>query len=469
MSVVNTYTPKTFKGTAVIIKPQGFLDGNNINLLITPADINNFERKKIKSVEIVFTNVISLNLNAARFLNDIFSNLYKNNIESFIIAPNKNIEGVFLKLKEKFFNIIESTEVARVFCQDNDDTFDKNIYLYSDNVENKNMILYYLIKRGYTPIVLNSKEELEEKKKSNPDALFIEKSIISKISNRVMSFTKDNMIFFYLDDFLDAEFTRSFDIEYFRRSLIIGFKVFVFDATYVKGINIHAVRYLSKLAVESAEYGALLCVIGLNTKEINENILMDMEDSGYIFFEDIEEFNKSEEVKEAVSSVTETMQKNRKSLTKETVNLLPYFINATIESIELMTGVKAKKDKPGIKSLEFNSKENNYIASSVGFYGDLDGMLVLIFSENLTKSVSKILLGEEVQTKEELIDIVGEFANIIVGNVKANMSKQDKMIDLTLPKIFDDINSLFVLVKEKKGVEVRFDFEGEEFYFFLTR
>jgi len=466
---INTYTSKTFKNSAVIIKPQGFLDGNNANMLITTTDINNFERKKIKSLELICSNVVSLNLNAARFLNDVFENLYKKNIESFIISPNKNIESVLLKLKEKFFNIIENTEVATVFCQDNNDTFTKNIYLYSDDVENKNIILYYLIKKGYIPIILNSKEELQAKKASNPDALFIEKSRISKISNRVMSFTKDNMIFFYLDGFLDAEFTRSFDDEYFRRNLIIGFKVFVFDATYVKGINIHAVRYLAKLAVESAEYGALLCIIGLDTKEINKNILIDMEDSGYMFFKDIDEFNENKDVKEAVSSVTETMKKNRKSLTKETINLLPYFINATIESIELMTGVKAKKDKPGIKALEFNSKKNNYIASSVGFYGDLDGMLVLIFSENLTKSVSKILLGEEANTKEEFVDIVGEFANIIVGNVKANISKQDKIIDLTLPRVFDDIESLFVLVKEKKGVEVRFDFEGEEFYFFLTR
>jgi CheY-specific phosphatase CheX len=467
--MAEVYVPKTFKKSAVIIKPQGFLDSYNASLLITPADINNFERRKIKTIELVCSNIISLNLNAARFLNDVFESLYKKNIEVFIIEANKNVVSVFLKLPEKFFNIIESTEVANVFCEDNDGNFDKNIYLYSDNIENKNMILYYLIKRGYTPIVLNSKEELTEKKKSNPDALFIEKSIISKMSNRVMSFTKDNMIFFYLDGFLDAKFTESFDIEYFRRSLIIGFKVFVFDATYVKGINIHAVRFLAKLAVESAEYGAVLCVVGLNTKEINKNMLIDMEDSGYIFFENMDEFNESEEVKEAMTHVTVTMKKNKKSLTKDTINLLPYFINATIESIELMTGVEAKKYKPGIHTLEFNYKKNNYIASSVGFYGDLDGMLVLVFSENLTKSISKILLGEEAETKEDLVDIVGEFANIIVGNVKANISKQDKMIDLTLPKIFNNIESLFTLVKDKKGVEVRFTFEGEEFYFFLTR
>jgi CheY-specific phosphatase CheX len=156
-------------------------------------------------------------------------------------------------------------------------------------------------------------------------------------------------------------------------------------------------------------------------------------------------------------------------IAKEMVNLLPYFINATIESVELMTGIEAKKDKPNIKELTFDYKNNKYLASSVGFYGDLDGVLILVFSENLTKKVAKILLGEEIKDKDELNDVVGEFANIIVGNVKANLSKQSMKIDLTLPKVFGEIENLIDLVKEKKGVEVKFNFEEEEFYFFLTR
>ena len=464
-----SYTPKTFKKGAVILKPQGFLDGNNINLVITPADIKLFQQKKVKIVEILFTNVISVNLNAARFLNDIFEHLYKDNIECFIVNPNKNIKDILLRLGDRFFNILESEEVAVVFCQENEGDFEKIIYLYTDDVENKNMILYYLIKKGYSPIVLNSKEELDKKRKENPEAIFIEKSVISKISNRVVSFTKDNMVFFYLDGFLDAEFTRTFDIEYFRRSLIIGFRIFVFDAQYVKALNIHAVRYLAKLAVESAEYGALLCIIGLKTKEINEHMLVDMEDAGYLFFKDINEFNESEEVKEALENIAVVNSKKKRVLTKDVINLLPYFVNATIESVELMTGIEAKKEKPSITELTFDYENNSYIASSVGFYGDLDGMLVLVFSENLTKKVAKILLGEEISDKNELNDVVGEFANIIVGNVKAEISKQEKKIDLTLPKVFGEIENLLNLVKEKKGAEVKFYFEDEEFYFFLAR
>jgi len=469
--MAKSYTPKTFKKGTVIIKPQGFLDGNNVTLTITPSDMNSFKQKKIKSVEVVFSNVISINLNAARFLNDVFEHFYKEDIECFIVNANKNIANIFLKLSDRFFNLIENEKVAQVFCQDNDEEFSKPIYIFTEDIENKNMILYYLIKKGYLPIVLNSLEDMQKKKGENLDAIFIEKSVVSKISNRVLSFTKDSMVFFYLDGFLDAEFTKNFDIEYFRRSLIIGFRVFVFDCEHVKSLNIHAVRYLSKLAVESAEFGALLCVIGLDTKEINKNMLIDMEDAGYMFFDKISDFNNSQEVKETIESVVVSNSKKKRTITKDIINLLPHFVNATIESIELMTGIKAKKEKPNLKELSFDYKENIYIASSIGFYGDLDGVLILVFSENLTKKVSKILLGDDVSLddKELLNDVVGEFANIIVGNVKSNLSKQSTKIDLTLPKVFSDIENLLDLVKEKKGVEVKFYFEEEEFYFFLTR
>ncbi|NPA55004.1 MAG: chemotaxis protein CheX [Epsilonproteobacteria bacterium] len=463
------YTPRTYKHGVVILKPQGFLDSNNVNLLITIGDMRIFAQKKIKSIEVVFTNVVSLNLNAARFLNDVFEHFYKNDVECFIVGAKKNIYDIFLRLKDRYFNLIESEEVATVFCQENDGHFTRPIYMYIKDVENKNMILYYLIRKGYSPIVLSSKEELDAKKEENPDAICIEHSVVAKLSNRVTSFTKDNMVFFYLDGFLDADFTRNFDEEYFRRSLLIGFKVFVFDCEHVKSLNIHAVRYLSRLAVESAEYGALLCVVGLNTSEINEKMLVDMEDAGYIFFENMEEFNKNEEVKEALKTVAVANRKQKKQLTKEVVGLLPYFVNATIESVELMTGITARKEKPQITELRFDYKNKKYIASSVGFYGDLDGMLVLVFSENLTKKVSEILFGEVVEDEEELSDVVSEFANIIVGNVKANLSKQSKKIDLTLPRVFDTIDNLMYTVQEKKGAEVKFYFGDEEFYFFLTR
>ena len=458
---------KTFQQGTAIIKPQGFLDGDNTRVLITPADMNAYKQRKITKLEMNLSQVISINLNSIRFLNDIFKSLYKDSIESFIVAPNKLVMDIITRIDDRYFSILETEEIANLFCKEN--KIEKQIYLYSESVENKNFILYELIKRGYEPIILNSKSDLLSKKSSQTDAIFIEHSLLSKISHKVVSFTKENVVFFYLDGFLDAKLSEQFDIEYFRRSLLIGFRVFVFDAVNVKGINIHSVRYLSKLAVESAEFGALLCVVGLEKKDINPSILNDMEDTGYMFFANMEEFHSSKEVKESLEELTQALKQKRKNITKPMVEMLPYFVNSTIETIELLTGVTSQKESPNLKSLSDRIKEKKYLASSIGFYGDLDGMLVLVFSENLTKKVAKILLGTDELNTEELNDMVSEFANIIVGNVKSNISKQSTKIDLTLPRVFDKMENLFNLIEEKKGIEVKFDFEGEEFYFFLTR
>ena len=147
---------------------------------------------------------------------------------------------------------------------------------------------------------------------------------------------------------------------------------------------------------------------------------------------------------------------------------MPYFVNSTISTVELMTGVEAKKDTPKITDVSIDTTKN-YVASSIGFYGDMDGMMILILSENLTKRISKILLGEEYKTKEELNDLVSEFANIIVGTVKREIQKHDLKINITLPKVFDEIENLKNIVVNRKGVEVKFYFEDEEFYFYLVR
>ena len=96
-------------------------------------------------------------------------------------------------------------------------------------------------------------------------------------------------------------------------------------------------------------------------------------------------------------------------------------------------------------------------------------MMILILSEKLTKRISKILLGVEYKSKEELNDLVGEFANIIVGTVKREIQKHDLKINITLPKVFDEMQNLKNIVINRKGVEVKFYFEDEEFYFYLVR
>ena len=454
---------RSFLGSKVYYRPQGFLDANNASLIITPNDIKNFENRKIKYISIDFSKVISANINAIRFLNDVFEMLYKKDIECCFFNVNKSVYNLILKINNRFFNIYESEDVEKLFTSD--ELIDKEIYLCCiDNDENKNLIIYHLVKKGYFPVTVNSEDEIKNKENS----IIIKNSIISKFSNRVSAIVKNNIVYFYFDGFLDTSLAQKFDIDYFRRSLSIGFRVFVFNMNNVKGLNIHAVSFLSKLGVESAEYGALMAIVGLHAKNIQPKILTDLEVVGFLFFADEEDLMKSEALEEAKKNM-DVIYKKQKKITKELVNLLPYFVNSTIDTVQLMTGIEAKKEKPELTKMELDLNNNNYIASSLGFYGDIDGMVILIFSEKLTKNISQILLGEEAKTKEELTDIVAEFANIIVGNTKTEFAKHDVEIHMTLPKVFDDLDNLKSLAAEKKAIEVKFYFDNEEFYFYLTR
>jgi len=452
---------KNFIGNKFFIKPQGFLDANAAGEYITPMDIEKIKNRDIKYISIDFSKIISANMNAVRFLNDVLGDLYKKyDVESCIFNLNKNIYQIIKNLDDLYFNIFENETVEKLFFDD--DYFEqKPIYLCCiKDDQNRNMLMYYLIKKGYQP------KEIESEDEGN-DGIIIKDSIILKISNRIGAVVKKSIVYFFFDGFLDASLSEKFDIEYFRRNLLIGFKIFVFDMNRVKGLNIHAVRFLSKLGVEAAEYGAMLAIIGLNKKNVQPQLIEDLDAVGYLFFANEDELFNSKEYEEALKN-SEKIYKKAKKITKEFVKILPFFVNSTISTVEMMTGITATKEAPKITEVTID-KSKNYVASSIGFYGDVDGMMILILSEKLTKQISKILLGEEYKTKEELNDLVNEFANIIVGTVKREIQKHDLKINITLPKVFEEIDDLENIVVNRQGIEVKFYFENEEFYFYLVR
>jgi len=453
---------KNFIGNKFLIKPQGFLDSNAASELITPIDIERIRNREIKYLSIDFSKVISANMNAIRFLNDIIENLFKKeNVESCVYNLNKNLYQMITNLDNLYFNIFENEHIEKIFF-DEDYLEEKPIYVCCvKDEQNKNMLIFYLLKRGYSPKAVDDESEIKE------DAVVIKKSIILRVSNRVGAVVKNSIVYFFFDGFLDTNLANMFDIEYFRRNLLIGFKIFIFDMNSVKGMNIHAVRFLKTLGVEAAEYGALLAIVGLNKNGVQLQLIQDLMDMGYLFFANEEELFNSKEYEEIINS-NEVIYKKSKKITKEFVKLLPYFVNSTISTVEMMTGVTATKEPPKITEVSIDTSKK-YVASSIGFYGDMDGMMILILSEKLTKRISKILLGEEYKTKEELNDLVNEFANIIVGTVKRELQKNDLRINITLPKVFDEIQNLQNIVVNRKGVEVKFYFEEEEFYFYLVR
>ena len=144
---------------------------------------------------------------------------------------------------------------------------------------------------------------------------------------------------------------------------------------------------------------------------------------------------------------------------------MPSFINATVSTLEMMIGVDAVKT--GAIKLQDLTVENGdkKLASSIGFYGDLEGVIILIFPFQLAKKSCSIMLGEDINTLSEVLDSLAELLNVIGGRVKIHLAESDISISITLPRTYSSTNDLSEAFTINRGIQVNLDFSGEILHF----
>jgi CheY-specific phosphatase CheX len=162
------------------------------------------------------------------------------------------------------------------------------------------------------------------------------------------------------------------------------------------------------------------------------------------------------------------VMKNKRNLKKLTVSELPRFIDATVLTIEMMTNSKALKEAVQINEISIPDKSDK-IASSIGFYGGMDGMIILVFPKEIAKKSCELLIGEKTDDIELILDSLSELVNIIGGKVKSLLADQGISVNITLPRTYSDINDLLDMTFGRKGAQVDLAFDNDKFLFFLTR
>jgi CheY-specific phosphatase CheX len=209
---------------------------------------------------------------------------------------------------------------------------------------------------------------------------------------------------------------------------------------------------------------------GIHLSELREaNILRYCENlHSTLFFDIMDDLLKNTELVQELGGGGGAAAKQSRSLNKALVNELPHFIEATVSTIAMMTNATATKNFVNIQPLSI-PKTNEQYASSIGFYGDIDGLIILIFPRTIAKKACELLIGDANASEEEVLDSLAEFVNIIGGRAKVLLSANKYRLDITLPRTYADTNTLLEIAQNKKGVQVDLSFEGEHFIFFLTR
>jgi len=461
----------TVKGKVGVFHPQGFLDGTNTPTFFTMDDIKATEGLKIDMLLVSFKKVVFFNKNGL----DIFVKLLldlrsKMKIVIGFCDYDKTKYLAILKFYDNSpnFSLFKSQKIAELFSSNNKSE-SKDVLVYNEDPSQRSTMAIELFEYGHNPIIAQTKEDFTAKREDK-DRYFaiIENTFLGLFGQKIATRVTGNAIIYTVSSFLDAEISDSFNLTYHTNSLNVGFRLFIFDAYKVISMNVHALTFFSKLSSSAAEYNATICFVGLTFEKTPVKFKEELEDSGLMFFDNMDDILKNKELLDDLGAASSANIKNKRALNKLIVNELPNFIDATVLTIEMMTNAKATKDSASIQDLHIENVDGN-LASSIGFYGDIDGMVILVFPKSIAKKTCELLIGEEATNDEELLDALAELVNIVGGRVKSLLADHHISVDITLPRTYMNVKELVNIVLGKKGVQVDLNFDDDSFTFFLTR
>lgn len=107
------------------------------------------------------------------------------------------------------------------------------------------------------------------------------------------------------------------------------------------------------------------------------------------------------------------------------------FITSTLDTFKTMLNVEATPGKPTAKKEPFSIYD---VSGIIGLAGDAQGSIAISFPKIVALKVVSALLGTELKViGPELVDGIGEIANIITGNAKQFFN--DYNLSISLPNV----------------------------------
>ncbi|NOQ29915.1 MAG: chemotaxis protein CheX [Helicobacteraceae bacterium] len=455
-----------------ILSPQGFLDGTNAPTYLTLSDVNNLRNINANMLLLSLKSVVFFNKNGLDIFIKVLLDVHdRKKIPVGIVDYNKVKYDTIIRYygASLRFSLFSNQKIAGLFAnKTKDDSL--NVLLYHKDPSQRSAMAIELYNHGHNPVIAQNKEEYETKKRAKKSYdIIIDSSELGTSSNTISSRVSGNAVIYTLNNFLDASVQDSFDIIYHTNSLNVGFRLFLFDSFNVTSMNIHGLNFFTMLSNAGAEYDATFAIIGMDFNKIPINFKNDLEDAGLMFFESMEDILGNKTLLHELGGASAgTAKKSKRMITKPIIGELPKFIEATVSTMEMMTNSIAVKKSVNLNSLQLEEGSDS-IASSIGFYGQMDGMIILIFPKSIAQKACELLLGEENADMDVLLDALAEFGNIIAGRVKVLMQEGGLSVDITLPRTYDNVESILDVVGDKKGVQVEMTFADDQFTFFLTR
>ncbi len=452
--------------------PQGFIDSNNAYYIVTEEDIAYSLEREVRMVLVSLKRVVFFNVNG---LSIILDNLKRVRERSSIVTIGfcdynqmqyDTIRRFFDKKID--FSLYKTFKVASLFTTPS--IGGESILVWNENYEQRNLQSIELFERGYNPIVVHRKVDFVEKLKHEGQFDdIVEDTFIGSVGIVPFARVNGSAIIYTLTGYLDATIENQFDHAYHNKAIRTGFKLFIFDMKNIVSMNIKVIDFFKRIVIDAKKNEGNICIANLVESDSLRRIKNELEKIDIKIFKTLEEILNNKKLVAQLGGILKDENKANKNVTKKLVNHLPSFINATVSTLEMMIGVDAVKTG-SIKLQDLTVEDGDKkLASSIGFHGDLEGIIILVFPFQLAKKSCSIMLGEEINTLSEVLDSLAEFVNVIGGRVKTHLAESEVSISITLPRTYSSMSDLFEAFSVNRGIQVNLDFNGDIFTFFLTR
>lgn len=375
----------------------------------------------------------------------------------------------FKRLKEIFSNkslpLFKTISQAMLFLQIKIPSAGTPIVVYEKDSITQTLIVQSLETKGLDiHVVQNIKDFRQKQQEFTNDALYVYDMQFDITANHIpIQITQGTVIYHFYKE-VDGKIPRFFSVQTHALRLSEGFKVFMFNLKDTEILEAKAIDFFISLARNAVSYGAAFIFLGLRPNVIDLATEEKIRRAGFYLYPDHASALRNETIAALARSISD--QKPQKLSKKLVANLL-YFVNASLETLKSLTGGEIEKKTHNIT--ECNIKDNgNIMGAMISFDGDISGRLVLMFAKNIAQEAAMMMLGDEVQSDEELVDVVSEFSNIIAGRSKALLSERNISINISLPKPYTNFKELHSILVGKMGVQIDFLLNKKPLFIFLT-
>jgi chemotaxis protein CheX len=137
-------------------------------------------------------------------------------------------------------------------------------------------------------------------------------------------------------------------------------------------------------------------------------------------------------------------------------------IKASVEKIfSTMIFLEIRESSP----TDVVSDLSQCLSGLVGFGGTMPGIVGLHLGEELAREITASMLGmesDEVGEASDVIDAVGEITNMIAGEMKMHLQKQDGDLHLSLPSVILGSEYTIQTQRNEPGTVVQFLCENKK-------